>query len=293
MNTVITILEIVAPVILLPLVGFVWIRMGYEYKVQFVSRLAMTIGVPALIFTALQDTEIAPEKLSVVTLAALTAYGVISVIAFAFVKLAKIDIRTYLAPLIFGNTGNLGMPLALFAFGDEGLGYAVVIFAASIVLSFTVGLWIVAGGGSFWKILKEPLVAATFLGVLFLMKGWHTPLFLTNTLDLLGQMAIPLMLITLGVAVARLSIGRIALPAVMTLVKFVFCVTIAWGIGRWFNLPPVAFGVLVLQISSPVAVTSYLLAEKYGADAEAVAGLTIISTLLAVVTLPLTLAFVI
>jgi predicted permease len=79
----------------------------------------------------------------------------------------------------------------------------------------------------------------------------------------------------------------------LSVAKVVFCVAIAWIVGRWFNLPPVAFGVLVLQVSTPVAVTSYLLAEKYGADADSVAGLVVISTILAIVTLPLTLAFVI
>ena len=63
-------------------------------------------------------------------------------------------------------------------------------------------------------------------------------------------------------------------------------------IGQWFELPPVAFAVLVLQIGTPVAVTSYMLAEKYGADSNAVAGLVVVSTLMAVVALPVTLAFV-
>ncbi len=115
--------------------------------------------------------------------------------------------RTYLAPLIFGNTGNLGLPLALFAFGDEGLSYAVVVFAIMAIWSFTFGIWLVAGAGSFGKVLREPLVWATLLGGLFLWQDWQTPLFLTNTLELIGQMAIPLMLITLGVAVARLDAG--------------------------------------------------------------------------------------
>ena len=110
---------------------------------------------------------------------------------------------------------------------------------------------------------------------------------------LFGQMAIPLMLLTLGVALARLSLGRLWLPVLLSVGKFAFCVAIALGVGRWFSLPPIAFGVLVVQIATPVAVTSYLLAEKYRADADAVAGLVVVSTLLAVVTLPLTLAFVI
>jgi hypothetical protein len=292
-NLALTILEIVAPVFLLAGVGFLWIKLGFEYRIKFVTQLAMTIGVPALVFTSLQKSEVDPHSLSIVSLAAMVAYLIVTVVAYLVVIVFKIDLRTYLAPLIFGNTGNLGLPLAYFAFGDEGFGYALVIFALMGVYSFTFGIWIVSGGGSPAKVIKEPVVAATLLGALFLWQGWTTPTFLTNTLELVGQMAIPLMLITLGVALARMSPRNIVVPSILSIGKITVCVAIAWIVGLWFNLPPVAFGVLVLQVSTPVAVTSYLLAEKYGADANGVAGLVVASTLLAVVTLPLTLAFVI
>ena len=137
------------------------------------------------------------------------------------------------------------------------------------------------------------MVAATLLGLLFLWQDWQTPRFLTNTLELIGQTAIPLMLITLGVAVARLSPGRLGRSVWLSVAKAVICVAAAWATGLWFDLPPVPFAVLVLQVATPVAVTSYLLAEKYGADADAVAGLVVVSTVLSVGLIPLILAFVI
>ena len=192
--------------------------------------------------------------------------------------------------MIFGNTGNLGLPLALFAFGETGLGYAVVVFAIMAIWSFTFGIWLVAGAGSFGKVLREPLVWATLLGAVFLWQGWQTPLFLTNTLQLIGQMAIPMMLITLGVAVARLHPGGILRAVVLSLTKLVLCIGVAWAAAVVFDLDKIAFGVLVLQVATPVAVTSYLLAEKYGADSQAVAGLVVVSTLMSVGALPLLLA---
>ncbi|SIO48036.1 hypothetical protein SAMN05444722_2487 [Rhodovulum sp. ES.010] len=293
MNLVLTVLEIVAPVFLLAGVGFAWVRLGNEYRVQFVTQLAMTLSVPCLIFTALMQTEIDPQALTALSLAALVAYGVVTVLCIGVVALARLERRTYLAPIIFGNTGNMGLPLALFAFGDAGLGYAVVVFAVMAVYSFTFGVWLVSGGGSLVKVVKEPLVAATLLGGLFLWQGWETPVFLTNTLELIGQMAIPLMLITLGVAIARLHPGHLPRAMWLSAVKLALCLAATVAVGRWFALDPVPFAVLVLQISTPVAVTSYLLAEKYGADAEAVAGLVVVSTLLSVITLPVTLAFLI
>ncbi|WP_372990371.1 AEC family transporter [Sulfitobacter sp.] len=291
MNLALTVLEIVAPVFLLAGIGFAWVKLGFEYRIQFVTQLAMTLSVPCLIFVSLMNTQIDPAALTALSLATIIAYGGVTLVAALLVWALGLNRRTYLAPLIFGNTGNMGLPLALFAFGDVGLGYAVVVFAIMAIWSFTFGVWLVAGAGSFGKVMREPLVWATLLGALFLVQDWQTPKFLTSTLSLLGQMAIPMMLITLGVAVARLSPGGIGRAVVLSALKLVICVGIAWGAGLYFDLEPIAFGVLVLQVATPVAVTSYLLAEKYGADAQSVAGLVVVSTLMSVAALPVLLAF--
>lgn len=291
MNLFLTVLEIVTPVFLLGAIGFIWVKMGFEYRVQFVTRLAMSLAVPCLVFTSLMHTQIDPTALATLSLAALAAYGAVSLTSYLVLQIGGLDHRTYLAPVIFGNTGNLGLPLAFFAFGEVGLDYAVVVFAIMVALSFTFGVWLVSGGGSPTKALKEPIVAATLLGTLFMLMEWETPKPLTNTLELIGQMAIPIMLITLGVAVARLKPGRMGRAVWLSLAKVVICTGAAWGVGLWLALPAVPFAVLVLQVSAPVAVTSYMLAEKYGADSDAVAGLVVVSTVLAVITIPLTLAF--
>ena len=293
MNLITTVMQIVAPVCILAGIGFAWAKLGYEYRMEFVTRLSMTLGVPCLNFTALMKTKIDPAALTSVLLASVVAYGVLTVIFWALVAGLKLDRRTWLAPLIFGNTGNLGLPLALFAFGEAGLGYAVVIFAVMVVWSFTFGIWLVSGGGSLLRVIKEPAMAATLLGALFLWQGWTTPLWLTNSLDLIGQMAIPLMLITLGVAIARLGVAQFGRAFWLSLGRAAVCLGVAVATGWAFGLQPIALAVLILQITTPVAVMSYLLAEKYGADADAVAGLVIVSTVMSIVTLPLTLAFLI
>ena len=292
MNLTVTVLQIVAPVFLLASIGFVWVRVGLEYRIQFVTQLAMTLSLPCLIFVSLLQTRIAPEALTALSLASGMAYAGISLAFVALVRLLRLEGRTYTAPLIFGNTGNLGLPLALFAFGDVGLSYAIIVFAIMALWSYTYGIWLVAGTGSFGRVLREPLVWATVLGALFMWQGWETPDFLTNTLELVGQMAIPMMLITLGVAVARLSAKGMLRAVGLSFVKLLLCVAVAWGVGTVFELDRIAFGVLVLQVATPVAVTSYLIAEKYGADAPSVAGLVVASTLMSVAALPVILAFV-
>jgi len=289
-NLAMTVLGIVAPVFLLAGVGFAWVRLGFDYPLQFVTRLAMTLALPCLIFTALMRAEADLAALAEVTLAAVLAHVGIAALLLPLLAALRLDLRSYLAPLTFGNTGNLGLPLALFAFGQKGLEIAVVILAVSIILMFTVGIRMVAGHGAWHRMLREPMIWATCLGGLFLWQGWQTPPVITNTLDLAGQMAIPLMLITLGVAMARLSAARLGHAMALSVVKLILCAGIAWGIGRALDLPPVAFGVLVVQMATPVAVTSYLLAAKYGADDEAAAGLVLTSTLLAAPGLALLLA---
>ena len=230
-NLFLTVFQVVAPVFILGAVGFAWVRLGFEYRVQFVTRLSMTLAVPCLIFVALMQTEIEAAALGKLLIASVVAYTGVSIAVFFVIKLNGLSIRTYLAPLIFGNTGNLGLPLALFAFGDAGLAYAVVVFAVMIIFAFTFGLWTVSGAGSPLVMLKEPLFGATVLGGVFLIWDLETPIWLTNALDLIGQMGIPLMLITLGVAVARLTPTGIYRAVALSLVKVVICTAIAWMTG--------------------------------------------------------------
>ncbi|MDG2340798.1 MAG: AEC family transporter, partial [Paracoccaceae bacterium] len=287
MNIFATVLEIVAPVFILGAIGFIWVKVGYEYRLEFVTKLAMTLAVPVLIFVSLMETKIDKGALSTLLFASLVTYGVLTTVVWIAVKLLKKDTSVYVSPVIFSNTGNIGLPLALFAFGDVGLSYAVIVFAVMAVWSFTFGVWLVSGGGNVLKAFKEPIVAATFLGALFLWQGWETPTFMTNTLRLIGQLAIPLMLITLGVAVARLTPNRLGMAFVISIAKFIICAVIAWIIGSVFDLGPIAFAVLVIQVSTPVAVSSYLVAAKYGKNSDDIAGLVVASTLLSVGYLPL------
>ena len=293
MNLVLNVFQISAPVFLLTAIGFVWVKLDIEYRVEFVTRLAMTLSLPCLIFVSLMNTQISPEILRAVSLAAIISYALVTIASFILVKVLKLNVSTFLAPLIFGNTGNLGLPLAFFAFGTEGLSYAVVIFAIMATYNFTFGVWVISGGGSIVKATKEPLVWGTILGLIFLINNWKTPLFLTSTLELIGQMAIPLMLITLGVAIARLRLINISRALVITLTKFFICLVLSIIVGRYFQLEHIPFSVLLLQLTTPVAVTSYLLATKYDNGSDDIAGLVIISTLISAIYIPIILFFTI
>ena len=285
-------MQAVAPVGLLAALGFWWERSGREWPVAFVTRLAMGVATPALVFTALVRAELAPGALGAVALAALVGYGLLLAVFLGLTRALGLAPRVYAVPLAFGNTGNLGLPLALFAFGEAGLSLAVAVFAVGMVLQFSLGAWLMAEGAG-KRVLREPAIWAALAGAVCLVLGWAPPPWLGETVALAGQLAIPLMLLTLGVAVARLRPGRLALSAGLSLMRLGVCLAVALGVA-WALAPDrLAFAVIVLQLTTPVPVTAYLMAERLGGDGAAAAGLVLASTLIAVVSLPVALAFLI
>lgn len=292
MTAFFTVLQIVAPVATLAAVGFFWVKSGRDWPVAFVGRLAMGVAIPALVFTALSGAAVAPQAMASVALAATLGYLALIAAFWALARGLGLDARALAVPLAFGNTGNLGLPLALFAFGESGLALAVVVFSVGITLQFSLGLWLMSGAAPS-RLLREPMLWATLSGAVFLWQGWRLPGWIETTLDLAGQMAIPLMLLTLGVALAGLRPARLPLAAGLSLIRLGLCLGVGLAIA-WALAPDrLALAVIVLQFATPVPVTAYLMASRLGGDGEAVAGLVLASTLLAVLTLPLALALLI
>lgn len=285
------VLQITAPVFFLALIGYVWKRTGHAFDIPFVSRMSMQIAVPALIFSVLSRIELDPVAFRDLALASAALYGAIAVGVGALVWGTGISSRVYLAPLIFGNTGNVGLPIALFAFGETGLAYAMVVFAVMAALSFTVGIWMVAGVSNPLAVLRQPIFHASWLGILFAAEGWGVPDVVTKTLTLTGQIAIPLMLITLGVAVAQLQVRDIGFALALSVAKAAICALAAMAVAGLFGLGSAPAGALAIQALTPVAVTNYLLATRYETDPEAVASLVVVSTVLSLAVIPATLAF--
>lgn len=285
------IFSITAPVFLLALAGYVWARRRAPFDLDFVTRLSLTFSIPCLIFATLVKAEIDPAAFRDIAIASLIAYAAATVVFVALLRIAGLSQRTWLAPVIFGNTGNVGLPVALFAYGDQGLALAMVIFAVMAILSFTIGIYMVAGVGRPSEALKQPLVYASILGGVFAVMDWDLPEWLMNALGLAGQIAIPMMLLTLGVSIARLRVGDIGRAAVISVAKYAVCAAVAIGTAHLMGLPDVATGVLFLQLVMPVAVTNYMLAARYQCEPDAVAGLVVVSTVLALGGIPAALAF--
>lgn len=287
---ILQILEITGPVFALAAIGFVWVKLGADYDIAFVTRLAMQVSIPCLIVSVMSTIEIDPEAFTRVALASLAAYGAVAVLSVAALRWLGVSFKAYLAPFIFGNTGNMGLPIAYFAYGEQGLVFAMVVFAVMATLSFTLGIWVTAGLKSPMEPLKQPVFYSAVLGSVIALEGWTPPNVVLNTLELVGQIAIPAMLITLGVAMARLNVRSAGAAFGLSLAKAAICAAAGVGAAWGFGLEDAAAGALILQVLMPVAVTNYMLAAKYGTEPEGVAGLVVISTVVSVFALPAALA---
>lgn len=287
---VLHVLQIIAPVFLLAFAGYVWGRLKLNFDLEFITRLAVNFSMPCLIFSVLVKVEIDPRAFRDIALAALTGYAALGLALWAGLRAAGWSRRTYLVPGTFGNTGNVGLPVALFAYGEPGLAFAIVIFAIMAILQFSIGVYVVAGTGRLMEVAKQPLVYASVLGGVFALKGWGMPVWALNSLELAGQIAIPAMLLTLGVSIAKLSVGEVGRATLFSLAKLALCAGVALAVAWAFGLDGAARGTLVLQLIMPVAVTSYLLAERYRAQPDIIAGTVVVSTLIAVAAVPVALA---
>ena len=285
-----TVLNAAAPVFLLGLVGVVWVRAGFAYDAGFVTRLVLNFCMPALLFSSLVARPPDPAAVGALAAAALGAYVAAGIAVAAGLALSGLSVRTWLVALVNGNTGNLGLPLLLFAFGPEGLAAGIVIFTVQLVLTYTVGIWLLSGAAAPRTLLRQPMLWGVLAGLAAALAGLAPPAPIQRSLELAGQPAIPLMLITLGVSVARLHGAGFGRALAMSLMRLPPCAAAAWGMAELFGLAALPAASLVIQMTTPGAVTSWLLAAQWRRAPDEVAGFVAVSTALAALHLPATLA---
>ncbi|MBM3950475.1 MAG: AEC family transporter [Rhodospirillales bacterium] len=277
---------VVAPVFLCAVLGYAWARSGRRYDADVVTVLATNISLPALVFATLIDTRLDTAALSVMAAAALAATAAVGVVAAAVLAAARIPLRSFLPAMMFPNVGNMGLPLAALGFAADGLALAIVFFTVSVVLHLTVGVAISAGTFSPRALARIPALYAVAGAAIFMGGGVEPPAWLMNTARILGGMMVPLMLITLGVALAGLKVAGFARGLGLAVLRFALGVAAGFGVGHAFGLEGTALAILVLQSAMPVAVMNFLFAQRYGTDPSEVAGLVMLSTLLGFATLP-------
>ena len=283
---------VVAPVFLIAFGGYLWSRTRQPFDHDLVTRLVTWAGAPAMVFSNLANTQQSLDtvaRIGVATAGCLLAPGIIGAIGL---KLARMPLKVYLPSLIFPNIGNAGLPVCMFAFGQDGMALAMVFFTVTSVAQFTIGPALAAGSFRPGELLKVPLVHAVLISLLVLATGVTVPRWLSNTVSLLAGLTIPLMLLSLGVALSEMKAANTGRAIVFSVLRIGLGLASGWGVAVALGLEGAARGVVVIESSMPAAVFNYLFARMHGNSPDEVAGLILVSTLLSVLTLPLILATV-
>jgi predicted permease len=277
---------IIAPVFLIAGIGFGWGRLKLPFDTKTVTGVATTIATPALILSTLSGLNVTPAAFGEMLLATVLTLVGFAAVGLVVLKVTRMSVRAFLTPVMMSNAGNMGLPLCLFAFGQEGLSLGIAGFAVIAGYHFTFGIATVSGRWSFTAIAKTPVVWASLIGAGMLVLGEPLPGWLDNTLQVLGGLAIPLMLIALGVSLASLEVRSLKDGTIVAVLRLVAGVGIGIAVAELMGLEGAARGVVIIQSAMPVAVFNYLFAATYDQRPGAVAGSVLISTAVSFLTLP-------
>jgi predicted permease len=291
MSLIAPLIPIILPVILCAALGMLWVRFQQPFDQEFIRRIVMWVGAPALIVATLGKTDISMSLLQQVFLATLCLLVCSAILAALSCLLLRLSLRDFVVPLVFGNFGNMGLPLCLFAFGDEGLAIGIGVFLVTTVSHFSLGVAVLNGRAAVKSVVTSPLVYAGFFACMLIFKDWQLPESAQNTLNILAGLAIPLMLMTLGVSLSTLKLR--SLTASLGLGSLRLMIGLASGLLTVYllDLQGMLRNVVLLQAATPAAVFSYLLAMQYRREPEMVAGMVVCSTVISFVSIPVLLYF--
>lgn len=288
-------IDIIVPVFLVVLSGYLLERYG-QLDFRTLTNTSLYLLSPCLVFSALMKREV-PLDLALNLFFFMLVYtALMTALAAAFGRGLKMnrDTRTALSlTTVFMNVGNFGLPLVYFAFGEAGLNVSILTFVVFNLPLSTLAIVMAQGSGApllpaIRNSLRIPIFHAVLLALLLKGLDLNLPVFLLRPIDLMGQAAIPLMLLMLGMQLARTQL--IATPGFLTLagaLRLLVAPAIAWFITPWFGIEGMARQIVVLQTSTPAAVLPLLYSLRFGARPDLVAGAIFTSTLASAGTLTL------
>ena len=283
--------SIVAPLFIIVAVGYVY-GTWVNPEMGIANRLIMDVFMPALIFSVMIQEDFYPTQyLTLIMGGALIMFGS-GVLAFGLARAAGWTPRSIIPTAMFSNWANLGIPLYVSALGDQALDGGVMLVVAGNILCFTIGTYIYSGKLSGIEVLKTPIIIAVILGLSINAVGLPVPEFVDEPVNMLGQVAIPLMLFSLGVRLTKVSLNDNVVGTAVAIFCPVVGVGLALLITRFLPLSELHANILILFGVLPPAIINFMLAEQYDSDPEKVASIVIIGNLLSIITIPVALLLV-
>lgn len=288
---VLRILEILFPVLSIIAIGTLYGRFRRPDMLA-ANQLNMDLFVPALVFAALASKDF--HVMAYLPLAAAATAVVLGsgLLAWPVARLLGLDWRTFVPPMMFNNTGNMGIPVMVLAFGSQWLPGAVIVFLVEMVLHFSLGLWMLDHKTKLLGLFKQPVIMATILGLVVSLGQIALPAPLQIALKMLGDISIPLMLFALGVRMAGISFADWKIGVIGGILCPLSGAVVAWLWLQAFPLPPIQEALLWVFAVLPPAVLNYLVAERYQQEPARVASIVLIGNSLSVFSLAIVLYLV-
>ena len=283
------ILGIILPVFSVIAVGYLWGR-HVKPDMAIVNRLSMNVLAPALIFSALSSGSF---DVRADTLLMVGSVGIVlgsGLLAWPVAWLLKENTRTFVPPMMFNNCGNMGLPLAVLAYGDAGFGPMVALFTISNLLHFTLGAWMIDHHARFGRLLKNPMVWSTIAGFAFAWLRPPLPEWMGVTFKLVGDGLIPLMLLSLGVRLTGIAWRDAKIGLVGGIVCPVTGLVMAAVLAPLLQLNAMQTGLMFLFGALPPAVLNFMVAEQYRQEPGKVASIVLTGNLLSLVFVPIGIA---
>ena len=282
---------VVAPIFICVGLGILWARLGAPFDSGLITSLIYNVAAPCLILATFDKVDVTAAALGEIALAATACLVAFGLLATLVLKAARLDLPSYLPALFFPLTGSMGLPVCFFAFGDEGLAFAIVYFTISAVGTFSVGVAVAAGSLSFATVLRSPVIYAVLIAIALKLVEVPLPEWIFNTTDLLGGLVIPMQLVALGVSLLDLRPGAFLRSLVLGVFRLAMGLAVGLCIADLFGLEGTLRAVVVIQSAMPVAVSSYLFAQRFNRKPAEVAGMVVTSTAISFATLPFLLWF--
>ena len=281
--------EVIFPVFFVVGIGYFLGKKNPKIDTSFITQFGANIGSPAIVLYSVTTTGLTFSVFSEYFLYYFLAIIGFSILGIFFLIFLKKDIIMELPPFILPNTGNMGLPICLFAYGNEGLGVAGAISSLIILFHFTVGVFLASKKFNFEIILKSPAFYSVLVSVLILYFQIPVPNFVVNTTMLLTYATIFLILMSLGIALTRLKVFSFNKALISSIARVILGPVVGLILISLFNLNGIAAGVLLIQCSMPSAILNYLVGSMYSPKdvIDSIASTIVVSTILSFITIPI------
>jgi len=283
-------ISIVFPIFAIVLLGFLYAR-KHSPDMAAANKLNIDIFVPALVFDVLTSKTFNLVDFQSLTIAGICVVLGSAIIAWPVARFSGYQFKTFVPPMMFNNSGNLGLPLFVFAFGEKALPAAVVLFIIENTLHFSVGMKMLSSSSSLWTLFKIPILLATIAGLTVSILHFQMPALLAIPIKMLGQISIPLMLFSLGVRLIHINWQDWKIGLVGAIVSPLSGLAIAVPVGYLLDLPAQQYSLLILFGALPPAVLNFMIAERYNQQPRHVASIVMMGNLAAIIIIPMVLAF--